>query len=476
MVNKIAIIGLGPMGRNLSLNMIDSGIGVVGFDVSEDARKEAEELGINTVDSMQKAIDSFDEQKAFWVMVPDTHVDEVLEDLSEDLDKGDILIEGGNSFYKDTIERVRWANEKDLLFIGTGVSGGAKGAREGPCLMPGGDKEAYDAVEDILKEIAAEVKGEPCVDYMGPEGAGHFVKMVHNGIEYAIMEAIVESYHIMLDTGFSYEEMQDIVQDWADSYHLGGFLTEITADILDTTDEKTGKPKLETILDTASQKGTGRWTSQVARDMGVPIELIGDAAFERTLSSFKGLREKASDIFEEDFGEFTGDKGELAKKIESGLYSSVLVAYAQGFQMLANCRKVDDGLCGYPLDLNKIAKVWRGGCIIRANILDDMMEVFEKQPNLENLLLSDKFSQELKENISLLRGIVNVSHELGIPVSVLGDTLSYYDSLRHKRLPSAAMIQAMRDYFGSHTYRRVDNPEGVYHTNWEKDKSEQKME
>lgn len=470
------MIGLGPMGKNLSLNMIGSGIDVVGFDVSEDARAEAEKAGINTVDSMKQAIDSFDGQKAFWVMVPDTHVDEVLEDLSEDLDEGDILIEGGNSFYKDTIERVQWANEKDLLFIGTGVSGGAKGAREGPCLMPGGDKKAYEAVEDILKEIAAEAKGEPCVDYMGPEGAGHFVKMVHNGIEYAIMEAIVESYHILLDTGFSYGEIQDHFQDWADSYHLGGFLTEITADILDTTDEKTGKPKVETILDTASQKGTGRWTSQVARDMGVPVELIGDAAFERTLSSFKGLREKAADIFKEDFAEFTGDKEELAKNIESGLYSAVLVAYAQGFQMLANCRKVEDDLCGYPLNLKKIAKIWRGGCIIRANILDDMMEVFDEQPNIENLLFSDKFSDELKENIDSLREVVDISHSQGIPVSVLGDTLSYYDSLRHKRLPSAAMIQAMRDYFGSHTYHRVDDPEGVYHTNWKEDKSEEKMD
>ncbi|MFB6181884.1 MAG: NAD(P)-binding domain-containing protein, partial [Candidatus Magasanikbacteria bacterium] len=287
MVNKIAMIGLGPMGKNLSLNMIDSNIDVVGFDVSEDARAEAEEAGINTVDSMQKAIDSFDGQKAFWVMVPDTHVDEVLEDLSKDLDPSDILIEGGNSFYKDTIDRVRWANEKDLLFIGTGVSGGAKGAREGPCLMPGGDKEAYDAVEDILVEIAAEAHGEPCVDYMGPEGAGHFVKMVHNGIEYAIMEAIVEAYHIMHEAGFSYEEMQSYFEEWSNSHELGGYLTEITADILDTTDEKTDKPKVETILDTASQKGTGRWTSQVARDMGVSVELIGDAAFERTLSSFK---------------------------------------------------------------------------------------------------------------------------------------------------------------------------------------------
>ncbi len=476
MTNKIAMIGLGPMGKNLSLNMINNDIEVVGYDVSEQARAEAEKEGVTTVDSIQKAVDSFDGQKAFWVMVPDTHVDDVLGNLSEHLDENDILIEGGNSFYKDTVERVKWANKRDLLFIGTGVSGGAKGAREGPCLMPGGDKEAYEAVEDILVEIAAEAKGEPCVDYMGPEGAGHFVKMVHNGIEYAIMEAIVECYHIMLKAGFSYEEMQGYFEDWSQTHELGGYLTEITADILDTKDDKTGKPKVETILDTASQKGTGRWTSQVARDMGVPVELIGGAAFERTLSSFKELREQASTLFRQGFPEYEGSKEELAGQIMSSLYTSVIVAYAQGFQMLVNCHKTEEELCGYDLDLKKIAKIWRGGCIIRSELLNDFMEIFDEKPNLENLVLSDKFSTEVKENMPQLRKLVNTSHKLGAPIPVLGDTVSYYDSLRHERLPSAAMIQALRDYFGSHTYHRVDDPEGTYHTKWNKDKSEIKLD
>ncbi|PSO44783.1 MAG: phosphogluconate dehydrogenase (NADP(+)-dependent, decarboxylating), partial [Parcubacteria group bacterium QH_9_35_7] len=473
MINKIAMIGLGPMGKNLSLNMLNNDIDVVGFDVSKQAREEAKKEGINTVDSLQKAVDSFDGQKAFWVMVPDTHVDDVLKDLSGHLDENDILIEGGNSFYKDTIERVKWANQRNLFFLGTGVSGGAKGAREGPCIMPGGDRQAYDAVEDILIEIAAEVKGEPCVDYMGPEGAGHFVKMVHNGIEYAIMEAIVESYHIMLKAGFSYGEMQDHFEDWSQTHALGGYLTEITADILDTEDNKTGKTKVETILDTASQKGTGRWASQVARDMGVPVQLIGTAAFERTLSSFKELRGQASELFRQDFPEYEGNKKDVAEQIESGLYTSVIVAYAQGFQMLANCRKTEEeNLCGYDLNLKKIAKIWRGGCIIRSKLLNDFMKIFDKQPNLENLILSDKFSTEIKENMPKLRKLVNTSHKLGVPIPVLGDTVSYYDSLRHERLPSAAMIQAMRDYFGSHTYRRVDDLEGIYHTHWNSDRTE----
>ena len=475
MVSKIAMIGLGPMGKSLSLNMLDKGIDVVGFDISEDARANAQEEGINTVSSIEEAVDSFDGQKAFWVMVPDTHVDEVLEDLSEQLDKEDILIEGGNSFYKDTRQRVKWANEKGLYFIGTGVSGGEEGARKGPSIMPGGDKEAYDAVSDILEKIAADVDGDPCVDYMGPEGAGHFVKMVHNGIEYAIIEAVVEAYHIMLHAGVSYEKMHEKFTEWSESHYLGGFLTEITADILGTEDPKTGKPKVETILDTASQKGTGRWTSKVGMDMGVPVELIGDAVSERTLSSFKDLREKASHKFNPELEEYQSDEEELFDMIEKSLYAAILTAYAQGFEMLGNCRYADEKLCGHKLDLATIAKIWRGGCIIRANLLEDFRELFNEQPNVENILITDKFSKELEENIPDLRDLICHSHKMGVPVTVLGDTLSYYDSLRHERLPSAAMIQAMRDYFGSHTYHRVDDEKGTYHTLWSEDKSEVKL-
>ncbi len=476
MVDKIGMVGLGAMGKSLALNIQNNGYEVVGFDVDEDARERAEELGIPTAESNEDLAESFDDRKAIWLMVPPSIVDNVLEELEPHLDEGDIIIEGGNSFYKDTEERVEWAEKNGLLFIGTGVSGGEEGALQGPSLMPGGHEESYEELEEILEDIAAKAYGEPCVTYLGEGGAGHFVKMVHNGIEYAIMEAIVEAYHIMLHAGVSYERMHEVFSEWADSEHLGGYLMEISADILGTKDSKTGKPKLEVILDEASQKGTGRWTSQTSMDMGVPITTITDAVSERIVSSFKEIREEASQTYESPPGKFEGDEEELLEDLEDALYFSIIAAYAQGFFMLGNCNQADDEVCNYDLNLKEIAKIWRGGCIIRSELLNPIMEVYEENSFNKHLLLSDSFSREVKRAEEGLRKVTGLAHTNGVPIPIMGQTLSYFDSLRHGRLPSAAMIQAMRDYFGSHTYRRVDE-EGDFHTLWtEDDKKEIRKE
>ncbi len=465
----VAIIGLGAMGKNLALNAQRSGYDVLGYDLSEEQRDAAADAGIETTDNLEHAADTFDETAVYWVMVPSQFVDDVLDDLQPHLEAGDIIIEGGNSYYQKTEQRVAHAEANDVRYLGTGISGGAKGAREGPCMMPGGHEAAWEHVRPMLEDMAATVDDEPCVTYIGPGGAGHFVKMVHNGIEYAIMEGIAETYHLLKHAGLSYPELQETFREWAESDGLGGFLTEITADILDTYDQETEQPFLETVLDTASQKGTGKWTSQTAMDMGVGVSLTDTAVTERFISAHKQLRKRASHHFHHKTHAYEGDTDELVYKAGQALYTAVTTSYAQGFTMLNNCTTKT---CPYDLDLADIARIWRGGCIIRSNLLDPIRDIFQNDPELDSILLSDTFKRPLKDALPGLNKTVRTGQQLHIPVPVLSKTLDYLHSLTHERLPSAAMIQALRDHFGSHGYQRVDK-DGTFHTRWDEDKGEE---
>ncbi len=456
------MIGLGAMGKSLSLNIQNNGYEVIAFDIDENARKRAEELGIDTANSNAELAESFNGRKAIWLMVPPSIVDNVLEELDPHLQEGDIIIEGGNSHFKNTEERVKWAEERNLQFLGTGVSGGEEGALQGPSIMPGGHKQAYESIQHILEDVAAEANGEPCVTYLGKGGAGHFVKMVHNGIEYGIMQSITEAYHIMQEgLEMSYKEIHQHFSQWAES-RLGGYLMEINADIMNTIDEKTGNPIVESILDTAKHKGTGKWTSQTAYDMGVPVHGISSAVLSRILSAYREMRDDASEKFN-----YEGSAELTYKEVEQALFSSVLMNYAQGFHVLQRAKEEYD----YDLNLKDIAAIWRAGCIIRSVQLQPIMEVFSQNPNLQNILLSDQFSKKINESTKGLRKTVSATAQMGIPIPDMSHQLAYYDSLRRGRLPTASLIQAMRDYFGSHTYRRIDE-EGDFHTLWTEDKKE----
>ena len=464
-VKKIGMIGLGPMGTSLSLNMMDKGIQVIGYDIDESVRNKVAQRGIKTVSSLKELAGSFDgEKKAVWVMVPASKVDDVLREVAKYLSSGDILIEGGNSHFKDTERRVKEAREKGLVFIGTGISGGEEGALKGPCIMPGGDKSAYDAVESVLKAIAAKVDGEPCCTYIGPGGAGHFVKMVHNGIEYAIMQAISETYHVLREgAGLKTEEIHEHFKRWTEEEVMSGYLLEISTEILGTKDHKTGKPIIEVIKDTAKQKGTGKWTSQEAYDLGVPVHSISAALLARIISAYKDERVAASSILSGPDGEYE-DRKELIRHIPRALDASIRMAYAQGFALIRAGSKE----YSYDLKMAEIARIWKGGCIIRSRMLPIIEEAFNENPDLVNLMVSSQFSKVLNDELPSLRYVVQAAIRCGIPVPVLSQSISYFDSYRTKVLPTASFIQAMRDFFGAHTYERFDEP-GIFHTLWTKE-------
>jgi len=442
-VKKIGMIGLGPMGTSLSLNMMDKGIQVIGYDIDESVRNKVARRGIKTVASLEDLADSFDgEKKAVWVMVPASKVDDVLREVAKYLSSGDILIEGGNSHFKDTERRVKEAREKGLVFIGTGISGGEEGALKGPCIMPGGDKSAYDAVESILKAIAAKVDGEPCCTYIGPGGAGHFVKMVHNGIEYAIMQAISETYHILKEgAGLKTEEIYEHFKRWTEEELMSGYLMEISTEILGTKDHKTKKPIIEVIKDTAKQKGTGKWTSQEAYDLGVPVHSISAALLARIISAYKDERVAASSILNGPDGKCE-DREELIRHIPRALDASIRMAYAQGFALIRAGSKE----YSYDLKMAEIARIWKGGCIIRSKMLPIIEEAFNENLDLVNLMVSSRFSKVLNEELPSLRYVVQTAIRCGIPVPVLSQSISYFDSYRTKVLPTASFIQAMRDF------------------------------
>ncbi|HEY2421451.1 MAG TPA: NADP-dependent phosphogluconate dehydrogenase [Neobacillus sp.] len=463
---QIGVVGVGVMGRSIALNFESKGFPVSLYDLSTEKVNEIIEnnkgkdlVGSTNVEEFVQSLES--PRKIFLMVNAGPITDKAIESLLPYLDKGDILIDGGNSFFKDTIRRNNELAEKGFLFIGTGVSGGEEGALLGPSIMPSGQKEAYDEVGPMLTAISAKVNGEPCCTYIGPDGAGHYVKMVHNGIEYGDMQLICESYHLMKELlGLSTEELHEVFNEWNEG-ELDSYLIEITADIFTKNDPETGKPLVDVILDTAGQKGTGKWTSQSALDLGVPLSVITESVFSRFLSAMKDERVKASKVLKGPAKkEFSGNKKDFIELIRKTLYLSKIVSYAQGFAQL----KIASAEYGWNLKPGEIAMIFRGGCIIRAAFLQNIKDAYDRNPDLDNLLMDSYFQSIVADYQDGAREVVAVAIKSGIPVPGLANALSYYDSYRTEVLP-ANLLQAQRDYFGAHTYQRIDR-EGTYHTDW----------
>lgn len=465
---QIGVVGMAVMGKNLALNIESRGYSVALFNrtgaKTTAVVEEHPDKNFKATYTIEEFVESIEKPRRILLMVkagPAT--DATIQELLPHLDKGDILIDGGNTFFKDTMRRNEELANSGINFIGTGVSGGEEGALKGPSIMPGGQKEAYELVAPILEQISAKAEdGAPCVTYIGPNGAGHYVKMVHNGIEYGDMQLIAESYDLMKNIlDLSVEEMADIFKEWNQG-ELDSYLIEITADILTRKDDEgTGKPVVDVILDAAGNKGTGKWTSQSALDLGVPFPLITESVFARYISAYKEERVQASKILSRtnDF-EFTGDKKELVEKIREALYFSKIMSYAQGFAQLRVASKEFD----WDLPFGEIAKIWRAGCIIRARFLQKITDAYDKNPEIENLLLDDYFVEITKKYQQSVRDVVALAVQAGVPVPTFSSAIAYFDSYRAERLP-ANIIQAQRDYFGAHTYERVDK-EGIFHYSW----------
>ncbi|RKX72917.1 MAG: phosphogluconate dehydrogenase (NADP(+)-dependent, decarboxylating) [Spirochaetes bacterium] len=465
----IGLIGLAVMGQNLVLNMNDHGYSVAVYNrttsrVDEFLKGPAEgRKNIYGVYSIEELVDKLARPRKIMLMVKAGEVvDKLIDSLIHHLDKGDLIIDGGNSHFLDTTRRTKELDKEGILFIGTGVSGGEEGARHGPSLMPGGNPGAWPLVKDIFQAISARAPdGAPCCEWMGEDGAGHYIKMVHNGIEYGDMQLICEAYQLMkTGLGMSPDEMSRIFKEW-DKGELNSFLIEITGNILSFKDED-GSPLVEKILDTAGQKGTGKWTGISALDMGSPVTLIVEAVFARCLSALKEERVKASRILKGPDSQFKGNPKSFTEDIRKALFASKLISYAQGFMLLREAGKE----YGWNLDFGSIASVWRGGCIIRSSFLGKIKEAFDRNPYLQNLLLDDYFKGIIAEYQLSWRKVVGTSIELGVSVPAFSSALSFYDGYRSDRLP-ASLLQAQRDYFGAHTYERVDRPRGqFFHTNW----------
>jgi 6-phosphogluconate dehydrogenase len=456
------------MGENLVMNMESKGYSVSVFNrtvekVSAFINGRAKGKNITGTYSLQEFVDSLKKPRKIMLMVKaGKPVDDFIDMLIPYLDKGDIIIDGGNSHFPDTIRRTKYVEEKGLLYIGTGVSGGEEGALKGPSLMPGGSPDAWQHVKPIFQAIAAKVDdGSPCCDWVGENGAGHFVKMVHNGIEYGDMQLICEAYHMMkVLLGMTPDEMHEVFDEW-NKGELNSYLIEITRDILAFKDED-GKPIIDKILDTAGQKGTGKWTAIAALDEGVPLTLIGEAVFSRCLSAMKEERVQASKVLTGPEPKFTGNRGEMIEDIRKALYASKIVSYAQGYTLMRAAAKT----YGWNLNYGGIALMWRGGCIIRSTFLGKIKEAYDKNPNLANLLLDPFFKQKVENAQDSWRKVTAAALTNGIPVPAFTSALCYFDGFRSERLP-ANLLQAQRDYFGAHTYERIDRPRGeFFHTNW----------
>ncbi|ELX8380205.1 NADP-dependent phosphogluconate dehydrogenase [Providencia vermicola] len=462
---QIGVVGMAVMGRNLALNIESRGYSVSIFNRSKDKTDEviAENPGKKLVPSytIEEFVDSLEKPRRILLMVKAGEAtDKTIAALTPHLDKGDILIDGGNTLYKDTIRRNRELSEQGFNFIGTGVSGGEEGALKGPSIMPGGQKEAYELVAPILKEIAAKAEGEPCVTYIGPDGAGHYVKMVHNGIEYGDMQLIAEAYSLLKGSlNLSNEELAEIFADWNQG-ELSSYLIEITADIFKKKDED-GKYLVDVILDEAANKGTGKWTSQSSLDLGIPVTLITESVFARYISFLKDQRVAASKVLTGPvLKPVEGDKKQFIEKVRRALYLGKIVSYAQGFQQL----KAASDEYNWDLNYGEIAKIFRAGCIIRAQFLQKITDAYNDNAQIANLLLAPYFKQIADEYQQALRDVVCYGVQNGIPTPTFSAAISYYDSYRSAVLP-ANLIQAQRDYFGAHTYKRTDK-EGVFHTEW----------
>ncbi len=466
---EIGLIGLAVMGENLVLNIESKGYPVSVYNRTTDKVKaflDGRATGKNILGtySIKELIDSLASPKRVIFMVKaGPAVDELIDQVKPYLSKGDIIIDGGNSFFRDTERRHEALSAEGIHYMGTGISGGEEGALKGPSIMPGGPREAYDRLAPVLTRIAAQVDDGPCCTYIGPSGAGHFVKMVHNGIEYGDMQLIGEAYDILgTALGLEPAELADIFARWNEGV-LNSFLIEITAKIFTKIDEETGKPLVDMILDKAGQKGTGKWTSQTAFDLGVAVPTINAAVEARILSAYKGERQAAGKTLVSPQKRFEGKKGELIDSVHDALYASKICSYAQGTAMMRAASEE----YGWNLNLAEISRIWKGGCIIRARFLDLIKEAYSHQPDLPNLLLHPEFSTWILKTQDSWRTVIGTANRLGIPCLALSASLNYFDSYRRDRLPQN-LTQAQRDFFGAHTYERVDR-EGIFHTEWSED-------
>ena len=465
----IGMIGLAVMGQSLVLNMESKGFKVACYDLNpEQSVKgfvEGRGAGKNLVGaySLEEFVQSLEKPRRVMMMIrAGKPVDDYIEKLIPLLEEGDIIIDGGNSHFPDTMRRTAYVESKGLLYIGSGVSGGEEGALKGPSMMPGGSPAAWPHVKPIFQAICAKVEGgEACCDWVGENGAGHFVKMVHNGIEYGDMQLICEAYQLMRDgLGMSNEEMHEVFAEW-NKGELDSYLIEITRDILGYKDEN-GEYTVDKILDTAGQKGTGKWTAISALDEGVPLTLIGEAVFARCLSAMKAERVNAATVFPKEIPAFEGDKKASIEAIRKALYASKIISYAQGYTLMRTAAKSYN----WNLNYGGIALMWRGGCIIRSVFLGKIKEAYDKNPELENLLLDDYFGQAIKDLVPAWREVVAYAVKAGIPMPAFSSALSYFDGYTSAKLP-ANLLQAQRDFFGAHTYERIDCPRGeFFHTDW----------
>lgn len=468
MKNQIGVVGMAVMGKNLALNIESRGYSVAIYNRSREKTEtviaENPTKNLHPSYSVADFTASLEKPRQIILMVQaGAGTDATIQALLPHLEAGDILIDGGNTFFKDTMRRNQELADSGINFIGTGVSGGEKGALLGPSIMPGGQKAAYELVAPILEEISAKAEdGTPCVTYIGPDGAGHYVKMVHNGIEYGDMQLIAEAYDLMQNIlGLSVEQMAEIFKEWNQG-ELDSYLIEITADILTHQDDLgTGQPIVDVILDAAGNKGTGKWTSQDALDLGVPLSLITESVFARYISAYKDERVAASQRLPKpaDY-QFAGEQSELLEKIRQALYFSKIMSYAQGFAQL---RMASDEY-EWELPFGEIAKIWRAGCIIRAQFLQRITDAYDKDPQLKNLLLDDYFVEITAKYQQAVRDVVGIALQAGVPAPTFSAAIAYFDSYRAERLP-ANLIQAQRDYFGAHTYQRTDR-EGIFHYDW----------
>jgi len=466
--HNIGMVGLGVMGRNLLLNMAENGYAVAGYDKDEEkVRALDEESGNRQVFAtvhLKEFITSLAAPRVVMMLVPaGDAVDSVIHDLLPYLDKDDTIIDGGNSHFSDTELRIDAMAEKGIRYLGIGISGGASGARHGPSMMPGGDRQSYESVQEIFEAASAHVESDPCVAYLGPRSAGHYVKMVHNGIEYGLMQLIAETYDVM-KRGMSMndDEIHAAFKEWSQG-ELASYLIEITADIFVKEDDRTGRRLIDVILDEAKQKGTGMWTSQEGMDAAVPLPTIDTAVTMRHLSALDKVRTEASRVFGEPDRHTGEPRDEALSRLRDALYLSFVVTYSQGMDLLSHSSQTRH----FNLNLETIARIWRGGCIIRAKLLDDIRSAYHHNPDETSLLFAPHFSDVVTSREKSLRTVVRTAIDRRIPAPALSATLSYLDALRSGWLP-ANLIQAQRDYFGSHTYERVD-ARGTFHTRWEKE-------
>lgn len=469
---QIGVVGLAVMGSNIARNFAHKGHTVAVYNRSPEKTRtliaeHGDEGSFIPSETIEEFVASLERPRRALIMVQaGAATDAVIDQLADVMEPGDIIIDGGNSLYTDTIRREKAIRARGLHYVGTGISGGEEGALTGPSIMPGGTKESYESLGPLLESISAHVDGVPCCTHISSDGAGHFVKMVHNGIEYADMQVIGEAYHLLCEAaGLTPAEIADIFREW-NKGDLDSYLVEITAEVLSQVDEKTGKPLVDVIVDAAGQKGTGRWTVKAALDLGIPVTGIGEAVFARALSSSLAQREAARNLPSGSLAKAPEDRDAFVERVRKALYASKIIAYSQGFDEInAGAKEY-----GWEIDRGALATIWRGGCIIRAQFLNRIKEAYDRDPELPALVLDEYFRDQVTECLDAWRDVVVTAAQMGIPAPVFSSSLAYYDGLRAERLP-AALVQGQRDYFGAHTYKRVDR-EGAFHTLWSGDRSE----